>query len=226
MEFEEDGANEVVNTWERPFERSWDVIQEDENGQIKSLKLQQLHARKKRLASFVGADEKSVEKGIIRFLNVIVDFSQSMDYTDLKPNRRDCTLTLLEQFIKQYFDQNPISELGFIFSHHAISQKITELSGNPLDQASKLLKPTEKGGEFSLQNALMSALSSLRHVPPYGTREVLVLMGSVSTSDPSDIASTIAELKKENIRCSVIGLAAEMHVCRLLTKTTGGQRLN
>ena len=40
------------------------------------------------------------------------------------------------------------------------------------------------GGQLSLQNVLDQAVASLLHVPPYGSREVLLLQSSLSTCDP------------------------------------------
>ena len=47
-------------------------------------------------------------------------------------------------------------------------------------------------------------------------------MGSLTTCDPNDIHQTIDSLCQQNIRCSVIGLTAEIRVCRTLAKQTKG----
>jgi len=60
---------------------------------------------------------------------VIIDLSNSMAEKDLKPSRRELTFNLLEQFINEYFDQNPISQLGIIVTRDGLSEKLTELSG-------------------------------------------------------------------------------------------------
>lgn len=41
-----------------------------------------------------------------------------------------------------------------------------------------------------------------------------MIMGSLTTCDPGDIFSTVAECKKQKIRCSVIGLSAEVYICK------------
>lgn len=46
-------------------------------------------------------------------------------------------------------------------------------------------------GEPSLQNGLELALSSLKHMPTHAIREVLIIMGSLTTCDPGDINTTI-----------------------------------
>ncbi|XP_032310013.1 general transcription factor IIH subunit 2 isoform X2 [Drosophila ananassae] len=76
--------------------------------------------------------------------------------------------------------------------------------------------------EPSLQNGLDLALKTLKVVPSHASREIVVIMGSLTTCDPVDINLTIDELKKEGIRCSVISLSAEIHVARYLTQQTLG----
>lgn len=72
------------------------------------------------------------------------------------------------------------------------------------------------------QNGLDLALATLKMIPSHASREILILMGSLTTCDPTDIFSTIDSLKKENVRCSVVSLSAEIRVCKFLTQETGG----
>jgi len=80
----------------------------------------------------------------------------------------------------------------------------------------------ETSGEPSLQNALDMACASLVNVPSHGSREVLVVYGSLTTCDPGDIYDTVALLKKERVRVSFVGLAAEIQICKVLCKETNG----
>jgi transcription initiation factor TFIIH subunit 2 len=59
-------------------------------------------------------------------------------------------------------------------------------------------------------------------VPKYGTREVVIIYGGLTTCDPGDIYETIDTIKKENIKVSVIGLSAEIHICKAIAEATGG----
>lgn len=59
-------------------------------------------------------------------------------------------------------------------------------------------------------------------IPAHASREVLLILGSLTTCDPSDISETIESLKKENVRCSVISLSAETRIMRHLTTQTQG----
>lgn len=46
-------------------------------------------------------------------------------------------------------------------------------------------------GEPSLQNGLDLALKSLKMVPSHASREILIIMGSLTTCDPVDLNITI-----------------------------------
>ena len=58
---------------------------------------------------------------------------------------------------------------------------ITRLRSNP-----------ETGGDASLQNALDLSVSTMRGIPPYGHREVLMLYAALSTCDPGGSVSRSA----------------------------------
>lgn len=46
-------------------------------------------------------------------------------------------------------------------------------------------------GEPSLQNGLELAMKSLKMLPTHASREILIIMGSLTTCDPNDISKTI-----------------------------------
>ncbi|CAN8015423.1 unnamed protein product [Ixodes persulcatus] len=206
--------------WETEYERTWEAIQEDESGLLQPSVLDFVHRskRKQMLA------KKNVRLGMMRHLYIIVDFSEAMSEPDLKPSRLVCTLKMLELFVEEFFDQNPISNVGVISTSNKRAQKLFDLVGNASKVVEALRSATNKvpSGEPSLQNSLELAAEVLRHLPTHTSREVLVVMGSLTTCDPSDIHKTIETMQKCSIRCSVVGLAAEVRVCCALTKATGG----
>lgn len=162
--------------------------------------------------------------GMMRHLYVIVDCSESMAMQDLKPTRLMCTVNLLELFMEEFFDQNPISQLGLIALRGKRAEKICDLKGSCRKHIAsvKLLRKIGLHGEPSLQNGLELALQTLRMLPAHASREILVIMGSLTTCDPSDIGATIGQLKREGVRCSVVSLSAEIRVCKFMTQETGG----
>lgn len=77
--------------------------------------------------------------------------------------------------------------------HNKRAEKISELTGNARKHTKALsaLNRTTLIGEPSLQNGLELALKSLKLLPSHASREILVIMGSLTTCDPTDINVTI-----------------------------------
>jgi transcription initiation factor TFIIH subunit 2 len=118
-----------------------------------------------------------------------------------------------------------MSQLGWIGTRNKKSEKLSEMSGNPrkhLDMLNTITDNYPCSGEPSFQNALELALGSLKNMPNHTSREILIIHGSLTTCDPGDINITIQELKNQNVRCSVISLAAEVRVCKALCRATQG----
>ncbi|XP_045447894.1 general transcription factor IIH subunit 2 [Melitaea cinxia] len=208
--------------WETGYEKTWEAIKEDEDGLVQGLvaEFAQKAARKA-----VTSRRGPVRLGMMRHLLVAIDCSEAMSGQDLKPMRFLCTLKLLEKFVEEFFDQNPLSQLGVIAIKNKRAEKITELSGNIRKhiKAVQGLSNIALTGEPSLQNTLELAARTLRPLPGHASRELLVLFGSLTTCDPGDINNTIQTLKSDGIRCSVIGLAAEVRICKKLCQDTGGE---
>ena len=59
-------------------------------------------------------------------------------------------------------------------------------------------------------------------LPKYSSKEELILFCGLSTCDPGDIFETIEQMKKENIKCNVIGIGAEVYICKAIAQKTGG----
>ena len=64
-----------------------------------------------------------------RHMFLVLDLSTSMAETDIKPSRLQQSLQRIESFIKEYFDQNPISQLSIVITRDGLAITVTELSG-------------------------------------------------------------------------------------------------
>uniref|UniRef100_A0AAQ5ZED0 VWFA domain-containing protein n=1 Tax=Amphiprion ocellaris TaxID=80972 RepID=A0AAQ5ZED0_AMPOC len=161
---------------------------------------------------------------LMRHLFVVIDCSRSMEDQDLKPNRLTSTLKLMEAFIDGYFDQNPISQVGIITTKNKRAEKLTDLAGNPKKHIAMLKKAVDTVcvGEPSLYNSLKLAIQTLKHMPGHTSREILIILSSLTTCDPANIYEMTKTLKSLNVRVSIIGLSAEVRVCTVLTRETGG----
>ncbi|CAM9408948.1 unnamed protein product [Chrysoparadoxa australica] len=203
--------------WERGEGRLWEGLEEDDSGKIKDYRAEtKTHRVRHRLQTAV------IRRGMLRYLLVCVDMSAAMSATDMRPNRLAVTNRLLEKFIKDFFDQNPLSQLGLMLTRAGKAEKITELSGNPKAHIEALKKAMTMEGDASLQNTMDLACSSLLAAPDYGNRELLIVYGSLSSCDPGDVFESITNLKKAKIRASVIGLSAELYICKKLSEETKG----
>lgn len=170
-------------------------------------------------------DTTPLQRGIIRHLILVLDLSLAMQEKDLRPTRHLLTIRYAQEFVMEFFEQNPISQLGVIGMKDGLAVRVSDMSGNPNDHigAIQALRPQEPKGHPSLQNALEMARGALFHAPSHGTREVVVVLGALSSSDPGDIHQTINALVTDKIRVGVVGLAAQVAVCReVVVKTNDG----
>lgn len=206
--------------WETDYERTWEAIRENEDGLIQPSIEEMIQRNKRRRA----LQKKNLRLGIMRHLFIVLDMSEAMMRNDLKPTRISCTLKILEMFLSEFSGLNPISQVGIILSKDKKFELLSPMNSDMKGHISAIqkLKNSPCTGEPSLQNSLEAASTTLKHMPSHTSKEILILMGSLTTCDPGDIHSTIQSLASYNIRCSVIGLSAEIKVCKTLVTETKG----
>ncbi|KAL2129943.1 hypothetical protein VTI74DRAFT_7087 [Chaetomium olivicolor] len=206
--------------WE-DIKRSWENVVETEDGSITIEALIEAEKRRRLMR-----DTTPLQRGIIRHLMLVLDMSFAMTEKDLLPNRYLLTLNYAVDFVGEFFEQNPISQMGIIGMRDGIAVRISDMGGNPAEHIEKLrtwAEQQEPQGNPSLQNALEMCRGALFHTPSHGTREVLIIYGALLSSDPSDIHDTITNLLADRIRVSIVGLAAQVAICaELCSRTNGG----
>ncbi|GAA94518.1 uncharacterized protein L969DRAFT_83920 [Mixia osmundae IAM 14324] len=215
-------ANGEANySWEEDYKRSWDVVREDERGSLQGAVKDILERSKRRR---IMRDTTSIQRGIIRHLYFIIDLSEAMTDRDLRPTRLELTIKYAIEFVNEYFDQNPISQMAILVTKDGIAERISPLSGNPVDHVRALesKRKLDPSGEPSLQNVLEMARSGLAHLPSHGSREVVIIFGSLTTCDPGNIHTTMEALVKDRVRVNIVGLSAEMSICKEVCKRTKG----
>ncbi|KAK9821495.1 hypothetical protein WJX74_003082 [Apatococcus lobatus] len=212
-----------LSAFQREYEddHSWEQLQEDEHGHLRAIDMrEEQRAKRKRLLS--AAMSARIRRGMIRYLQVVVDLSRAASIQDMRPNRAAAMASVLVSFIREFFDQNPLSHLGIIIMRNGRSERLSELSASPEFHINKLRSNLDAGGDASLMNGLDMAVDSLKAIPSYGHREVLVLFAALSTCDPGNIQDSVKSAQQHKCRVSCIGLAAEVHICRLSAQETGG----
>lgn len=109
---------------------------------------------------------------------------------------------LVDQFITEFFEQNPVSQLGVVVTRDKQASMASHVGGSPKRHIAKLEKlwNSDPSGQPTMEKSLKIAQQALLGTPTYGSREVLVLYGSMHTVDPGDVHETIAELNRHGIR--------------------------
>jgi transcription initiation factor TFIIH subunit 2 len=158
--------------------------------------------------------------------------SEAMLEKDMRPNRYLVMLRHVQAYIRDFFEQNPISQLSVHGMYDGKCIQLSELSGNPNDHVMALEDlrtggrekiPIQPKGAPSLQNALDMSRAILFHTPKHGTREVLIILGALLTNDPGDIGKTIATCAADRLKVSIIGMLARMKVCAdIVARTNDG----
>ncbi|KIJ39505.1 hypothetical protein M422DRAFT_257834 [Sphaerobolus stellatus SS14] len=214
-------SKEQPYAWEASYTRSWDTVQEDDTGSLQN-SVQDLltQGRRRRLL----APAAAIRRTIIRHLVILLDLSSSMMDRDMRPTRFDLMLEYTREFVVEWFDQNPLGQIGVVGMRGGVGERIGEMVGNPQDvlrclESRTKLEPT---GEPSLQNAIEMARASMSHLPTHSSREILIMYGSLTTVDPGNIHDTLDACVRDKIRVSVVALAAEMKICREFCDKTGG----
>lgn len=131
--------------WETGYEKTWEEIREDKEGEkvefITNPSKFILTSHILGLIDINGIIQKAKRKrqeakkgssrlGMMRHMYIILDCSEAMSIPDLKPTRFLNTLRMLQVFIEEFFDQNPISQIGIILLKNKRAEKITDLAGN------------------------------------------------------------------------------------------------
>ncbi|CAJ0950037.1 unnamed protein product, partial [Mesorhabditis belari] len=213
-------------TWEADYAEGLNirgVLEEDEKGSIEK-SIQKVIEEARRKAHDTDRPSKC-RLGIMRYLYIVVDCSRFMQDKSLMPSRLAATIKIVTQFLDKFFELNPIAQVGLIVCKDRKAERIVPLTGNVRQLVTALTSINELQcmGDFSLQNALRLALTNLKDLPKHFSREVLVIMSSLTSVDPGNIFSTIENVQASAVRCSVIGLAAELFVCSQLAKLTKGK---
>ncbi|KAF1810013.1 TFIIH basal transcription factor complex, subunit SSL1 [Eremomyces bilateralis CBS 781.70] len=175
-------------------------------------------------------DTQPFQRGIIRHVVLILDLSAAMAEKDMRPTRYLVTLKHATTYVREFFEQNPISQLAVMVMHDGLCHLISDLSGNPTHHITAIQSlrnpvnpresPREPKGNPSLQNALEMARAQLYHTPSHGTREVIIILGALLSLDPGDIHKTIAACARDRLRVSIIGMSGRLKICQEICERT------
>jgi hypothetical protein len=69
---------------------------------------------------------------MIRYMQLVVDLSSAASAIDFRPSRLAVMVEAVQAFIREFFDQNPLSHLGIVFIRNGVAEILTELSSSPV----------------------------------------------------------------------------------------------
>jgi transcription initiation factor TFIIH subunit 2 len=230
--------------WEASAERSWDDLEEDSSGLLHDAQAA-AHYKTQRLEYA----SRSAKRRMVRYMVLVVDLSLGLDpklNTELRPNPFTVFRRLVEMFINDFFEKNPVSQLGIVVTRDKHAHLVSHIGGSPKQHVAKMEKEWSENpsGQPTLENSLRIAQQALLGTPTYGSREIVVLFGSAHTVDPGDIHEAITDLRSHGIRSrcafalvgladphpsltdslprSVVGVGAALHICQVLANQTQG----
>ncbi len=148
--------------WET-VKRSWDVVGEGEDGLLPAAELLEAEKRRRLLR-----DTTPLQRGIIRHVMLVLDMSFAMAAKDYLPTYHRAAVALAVEFARQFFEQNPISQLGIVAMRDGVAVRVSDMGGNPAEHVERLREweAADPQGNPSLQNALEMCRGALLSVSP------------------------------------------------------------
>lgn len=235
-------STEKVYRWETGYEKTWSAItnhinekQDSSNKPLEQFLDQYETACKRRKLTLCEKSNKGNKKlGMLRYVYLILDVSKAALQQDYKPTRITAILHEVANFINNFYENNPLGNLGIITTKDKKSIINCPLSssanaGNPknvLNEIQNLIKLDADNfctGEPSMQMSLLKAASFLSNLSSHFSREILLVMNSLNTMDNGDIESTIKLLQKNNIKVNIIHLSCQVEFCKNLADNTNGK---
>ena len=132
-----DGAPDTSHAWEASTNAWENAVKEDADGRIivagGDTTADLIRKRRKRLEQNDYAQRnKRVVRDMIRYVYVLIDCSRWAKQKDpvLGGTKLEVTMQLLKEFIQEYYDQNPLSHLGFVTLKGGEAEILTNLSSS------------------------------------------------------------------------------------------------
>ncbi|ORY10579.1 hypothetical protein BCR34DRAFT_674184 [Clohesyomyces aquaticus] len=129
--------------WERDSSKtvitSTTIIQEAEDGTIQqSVQEREEERKRKRLRK----DTKPFQRGIIRHVTLVLDLSEAMLEKDMRPNRYITMIKYTQEYVREFFEQNPISQMSVLGMHDGIYHQ--SLCARPYSNESEYVVATDQ----------------------------------------------------------------------------------
>ena len=214
------------HSWVQWYQKSWLELEEGANGRL-------VNPEEASSGKFVRLYEQSshggaVRKGLIRFVYLLLDYSESMiRMSDYKPNRCDFLLGQLSGFIPKFFAANPLSYLSIVVMRNGEAELVTRMNGQPnfqLKQLREFFIKNAPTGSCSLVKAFELVLRGAADMPLYASREILVIWGSLSSVDRKEtplnpfMVDKLTEPAHTSVSVNILSLSPEVFAVKKLCR--------
>ncbi|VWU52130.1 general transcription factor IIH subunit 2 [Hepatocystis sp. ex Piliocolobus tephrosceles] len=208
-------------TWEQDVERSWNLLVEND-GVLQHIDQETFKENVKDKNKL--SEIRSLRKGIFRHLIILFDMSNSMLDRDFKPDRINVFIECVESFLRNFYFKNPVGHVAVVALKNSTAKLIQPFTSNLEDVLESITKERGLGlqGSPSLQEGLEIANNLLSDIPLYGTKEIIILYGSIRTCDKKNILNTLNILLENKINVNCISIAPEMYVLKNICEQAKG----
>ena len=114
-------------SWEASYSKAWSVILDDESDSIENSIKKFNTLQNKRFSNNLSLIP-GLKKGLIRNFVIIIDASKVGNETDLYPTRLKWLFNRIVKFSKEYFDQNPLCQLGLVLTRDGVAERLADLT--------------------------------------------------------------------------------------------------
>ncbi|PVI08634.1 hypothetical protein DM02DRAFT_549062 [Periconia macrospinosa] len=97
----------------------------EEPAPVKSIQHMEEDRKRKRLRK----DTKPFQRGIIRHVVLVLDLSEAMLEKDMRPSRYAAMIRYTQEYVREFFEQNPISQMSVLGMHDGLCIRFTKCIG-------------------------------------------------------------------------------------------------
>ncbi len=161
-------------------------------------------------------------RGLARNLVLVVDCGAAMEQVDPPPSRQAFVAAQLRAWLSALFVACPLSAVCVLATGGGVCTRLCPLTAAMPPLLAALDALPDPAGLPSLQHALDMATAELRYSPQHCTREVVLLLASLSTTDPGSIHDSIDAAVAQRLTVHAIHLAAEVYIVKHMCVRSGG----
>lgn len=114
-------------SWEASYSKAWSVILDDESDSIEN-SIKKFNTLQNKRFSHNLSLIPGLKKGLIRNFVIIIDASKVGNESDLYPNRLKWLFNRIAKFSKEYFEQNPLCQLGLVITRDGVAERLADLT--------------------------------------------------------------------------------------------------